>query len=38
MVVMRLARRGSNARPFFDIVLADKRVLLDGGSIESIGI
>ena len=30
MVVIRLSRGGSKARPFFNIVVADKRVRRDG--------
>lgn len=37
MVVIRLARGGSKARPFFSIVVADKRVRRDGRFIERIG-
>jgi small subunit ribosomal protein S16 len=37
MVVIRLARGGSKARPFFNIVVADKRVRRDGRFIERIG-
>ncbi len=37
MVVIRLARGGSNHRPFFNIVVADKRVRRDGRFIERIG-
>lgn len=37
MVVIRLARGGSKARPFYSIVVADKRVRRDGRFIERIG-
>jgi small subunit ribosomal protein S16 len=37
MVVIRLSRGGSKARPFFNIVVADKRVRRDGRFIERIG-
>ena len=37
MVVIRLSRGGSKARPFFNIVGADKRVRRDGRFIERIG-
>lgn len=37
MVVIRLARGGSKARPFYNIVVADKRVRRDGRFIERIG-
>jgi small subunit ribosomal protein S16 len=37
MVVIRLSRGGSKARPFFNIVVADKRVRRDGRYIERIG-
>ncbi|MGB3067017.1 MAG: 30S ribosomal protein S16 [Ottowia sp.] len=37
MVVIRLARGGAKARPFFSIVVADKRVRRDGRFIERIG-
>ena len=37
MVVIRLARGGSKARPFFNIVVADKRVRRDGRFIERLG-
>ncbi len=37
MVVIRLSRGGSKARPFFTIVVADKRVRRDGRFIERIG-
>jgi len=35
--VIRLSRGGSKARPFFNIVVADKRVRRDGRFIERIG-
>ncbi len=37
MVVIRLARGGAKARPFFNIVIADKRTRRDGRFIERIG-
>lgn len=37
MVVIRLARGGSKARPFFNIVVADKRCRRDGRFIERLG-
>jgi small subunit ribosomal protein S16 len=37
MVVIRLNRGGSKARPFFNIVVADKRVRRDGRFLERIG-
>ena len=37
MVVIRLARGGAAHRPFFNIVVADKRVRRDGRFIERIG-
>ena len=37
MVVIRLSRGGAKARPFFNIVVADKRVRRDGHFIERIG-
>lgn len=37
MVVIRLSRGGSKARPFFNIVVADKRCRRDGRFIERIG-
>ena len=37
MVVIRLARGGAKHRPFFNIVVADKRVRRDGRFIERIG-
>ena len=37
MVVIRLSRGGSKTRPFFNIVVADKRVRRDGRFIERIG-
>ncbi len=38
MVVIRLSRGGAKARPFFNIVVADKRVRRDGRFIERIGV
>ena len=37
MVVSRLSRGGSKGRPFFNIVVADKRVRRDGRFLERIG-
>ncbi len=37
MVVIRLARGGAKSRPFFNIVVADKRVRRDGRFIERLG-
>ena len=37
MVVIRLSRGGAKARPFYSIVVADKRVRRDGRFIERIG-
>ena len=37
MVVIRLSRGGSKGRPFFNIVVADKRARRDGRFIERIG-
>lgn len=37
MVVIRLSRGGSKARPFYNIVVADKRVRRDGSFIERLG-
>ncbi|MDR1968388.1 MAG: 30S ribosomal protein S16 [Burkholderiaceae bacterium] len=37
MVVIRLTRGGAKARPFYNIVVADKRVRRDGSFIERIG-
>ncbi len=37
MVVIRLSRGGANARPFYSIVVADKRARRDGSFIERIG-
>ena len=37
MVVIRLARGGSKARPFYNIVVADSRERRDGRFIERIG-
>jgi small subunit ribosomal protein S16 len=37
MVVIRLSRGGTKARPFYNIVVADKRNRRDGGFIERIG-
>ncbi len=37
MVVIRLARGGAKSRPFYSIVVADKRDRRDGRFIERIG-
>jgi small subunit ribosomal protein S16 len=37
MVVIRLSRGGSKARPFYNIVVADKRERRDGNFIERLG-
>lgn len=37
MVVIRLSRGGAKSRPFFNIVVADKRTRRDGSFIERIG-
>jgi len=37
MVVIRLSRGGAKARPFFNIVVADKRTRRDGNFIERLG-
>ena len=37
MVVIRLSRGGAKARPFFNIVVTDKRNRRDGRFIERIG-
>ena len=37
MVVIRLSRGGAKARPFFNIVVADKRNRRDGRFIERMG-
>ena len=37
MVVIRRSRGGSKARPFYNIVVADKRVRRDGRFIERLG-
>ena len=37
MVVIRLARGGAKARPFFNIVVADKRTRRDGRFLEKLG-
>lgn len=37
MVVIRLSRGGAKARPFYNIVVADKRLPRDGRFIERIG-
>jgi len=37
MVVIRLSRGGAKARPFYNIVVADKRCRRDGRFIERVG-
>lgn len=37
MVVIRLARGGSKKRPFYQVVVADKRAPRDGRHIERLG-
>ena len=37
MVVIRLSRGGAKSRPFFNIIVADKRVRRDGRFIERLG-
>ena len=37
MVVIRLSRGGAKARPFYNIVVADKRTRRDGHFIERVG-
>jgi len=37
MVTIRLARRGSNKRPFYSIVVADRRRAVGGAFIEKVG-
>lgn len=37
MVVIRLARGGSKKRPFYQVVVADKRAARDGRHIQRIG-
>ena len=37
MVVIRLSRGGSKGRPFFNIIVADKRTRRDGRFIERLG-
>jgi len=37
MVVIRLSRGGSKHRPFFNIIVADKRTRRDGRFIERLG-
>ena len=37
MVVIRLARGGAKKRPFYNIVVTDKRTRRDGRFIERIG-
>ncbi len=37
MVVIRLSRGGAKSRPFFNIVVADKRTRRDGRFIERVG-
>jgi small subunit ribosomal protein S16 len=37
MIVIRLARRGTKKRPFYDIVVADKARACNGRFIEKLG-
>ena len=37
MVTIRLARRGANKRPFYSIVVADRRRAVGGAFIERVG-
>ena len=37
MVVIRLSRKGTNKRPFYHIVIADKRRAAKGAFVERIG-
>jgi len=37
MVTIRLARRGANKRPFYSIIVADRRRAPNGDNIEQIG-
>jgi small subunit ribosomal protein S16 len=37
MVVIRLSRGGAKSRPFYNIVVADKRIRRDGRFIERLG-
>ncbi|TAN10619.1 MAG: 30S ribosomal protein S16 [Burkholderiaceae bacterium] len=37
MVVIRLSRGGANGSPFYNLVVADKRVRRDGSFIERVG-
>jgi small subunit ribosomal protein S16 len=37
MVVIRLSRGGAKARPFYNIVVTDKRIRRDGRFIERLG-
>ncbi len=37
MVTIRLARRGANKRPFYSIIVADRRRAPTGDNIERIG-
>jgi small subunit ribosomal protein S16 len=37
MVTIRLARGGANKRPYYRIVVADRRRALNGNSIERVG-
>jgi small subunit ribosomal protein S16 len=37
MVVIRLSRGGAKARPFYNIVVTDKRIRRDGRFIEKLG-
>lgn len=37
MVVIRLSRGGTNKRPFYHVVVADRRKARDGRNIERVG-
>lgn len=37
MVVIRLARKGAKKRPFYNIIVSDKRARRDGRFIERVG-
>lgn len=37
MVTIRLARGGANKRPYYRIIVADRRRALNGNSIERVG-
>ncbi len=37
MVTIRLARRGANKRPFYSIIVADRRRAPNGANVEQLG-